>query len=126
MEIPQLTKGEAKVYRTLLQINESSIGNILKVSEVSHSKIYDVLKRLSEKGLVSTTTKNGRQYFSASDPKVLKELIEEQEQKLAKEKETLKGMIPQLLAERNVQKAHTLLSAYEGIHGMKHLLEESL
>lgn len=126
MNIPQLTSGEAKVYRTLLKINESSIGNILKFSGVSHSKIYDILKRLAEKGLVSTITKNGKQYFSAANPKVLQNLIEEKEEKLNKEKEELKKIMPQLLAEKNIKKTQPILSAYEGINGIKHLLEEAL
>src|SRR3989338_7815136 len=88
MNIPQLTQGEEKVYRTLLKINESSIGNILKFSGVSHSKIYDILKRLGEKGLVSTITKNGKQYFSAANPKILQNLIEEKEKQLKENKET--------------------------------------
>ena len=126
MDIPQLTQGEAKVYTTLLKINESSIGNILKFSGVSHSKIYDILKRLAEKGLVSTITKNGKQYFSPANPKVLYNLIEQQEEKLKKEKEDLKKILPQLLAEKNSKKTENLLSAYEGINGIKHLLEEAL
>ena len=126
MNIPQLTAGEAKVYTTLLKINESSIGNILKFSGVSHSKIYDILKRLSEKGLVSTINKNGKQYFSPANPKILQNLIEQKEDTLHQEKEELKKLLPQLLAERNSQKKENLLSAYEGINGMKHLLEEAL
>ncbi|MSR86458.1 hypothetical protein EXS74_03630 [Candidatus Woesearchaeota archaeon] len=126
MDIPQLTTGETKVYRALLKINESSVGNILKFSGVSHSKIYDILKRLAEKGLVSTITKNGKQYFSAADPKTLQNLIKEQEEKLNQEKEELKLLMPQLLAEKNAKKTQPIISAFEGINGIKHLLEESL
>jgi len=126
MDIPFLTPGENKAYKTLVKIGESSIGDILKFSGVSHSKVYDILKRLAEKGLVSTITKNGKQYFSAADPGALKILFEEQEKKLQKEKETLKVIIPQLLAEKNAKKTQPILSAYEGMNGIKHLLEESL
>ena len=47
MEIPFLTMGESKVYQALVELGESPIGNIIKLSKVSHSKIYDILKRLS-------------------------------------------------------------------------------
>jgi sugar-specific transcriptional regulator TrmB len=60
MEIPLLTKGESKVYQALLELGESPIGGIIKNSSVSHSKIYDILKRLAKKGLVSTIIRNGR------------------------------------------------------------------
>lgn len=126
MNIPLLTEGESKVYKTLVKIGESSIGNILKFSGVSHSKIYDILKRLAEKGLVSAINKNGKQYFSAANPKQLQNLVEEQEKKLQKEKEHIQKIIPQLLAEKNSKETQNILCAYEGMNGIKHLLEESL
>jgi len=126
MNIPFLTEGESKAYKTLVKIGESSIGNIIKFSKVSHSKIYDILRRLTEKGLVSSITKNGKQYFSAADPRTLQTLIEEKELIIQKEKEILKIIIPQLLAEKNSKKTENILTAFEGINGVKHLLEESL
>lgn len=126
MHIPYLTEGENKAYKTLVKIGESTVGDILKFSGVSHSKVYDILKRLGEKGLVSSITKNGKQYFSAADPRTLQNLIEEKEQTLQKEKETLKILIPQLLAEKNSKKTENILTSFEGLNGIKHLLEDSL
>ena len=126
MDIPGLTSGENKAYKTLVKIGESSIGDILKFSGVSHSKVYDILKRLGEKGLVSTIIKNGKQYFSAADPRALKLVLNEKEEKLLKEKEALKTIIPQLLAEKNAKRTQPILCAYEGLNGIKNLLEESL
>src|SRR5918996_6276567 len=49
-----LSSGEARVYISLLGLYApSKVGLIVKESHVSYSKVYDVLRRLTEKGLVS-------------------------------------------------------------------------
>ena len=126
MEIPFLTKGESRVYETLIKLGESSIGNIIKVSGTSSSKIYDVLKRLSEKGLVSSINKNGKQYFSPSNPGRLNEILKEEKKKLEEFDLTLKKVIVNLNSRKNTSKPSSILSSYEGIKGMKTVLESSL
>ena len=124
MNIPQLTEGEAKVYTALIELGESSIGSILKVSGVSHSKIYDILKRLAEKGLVSAINKNGRQYFTPAEPTALGKLITDERRKLDDEENQLKTIIRELDVRKKKTHARSLLSAYEGIKGMKNVLDE--
>jgi HTH-type transcriptional regulator, sugar sensing transcriptional regulator len=124
MEIPLLTSGESKVYKALVELGESSVGNILKFSGVSHSKIYDILKRLSKKGLVSSINKNGRKYFSSSDPSRLNALVEDKEEKLEETKVEMKGIVSQLNLVQNTSKSTPILSSYEGFKGMKTVLDE--
>jgi sugar-specific transcriptional regulator TrmB len=126
MEIPFLTKGESKVYETLTELGESSIGNIIKISGVSSSKIYDILKRLSEKGLVSSTNKNGKQYFSSANPERLSELFEEKRKNLEDSNKFLNRVISELISRRSISKPVSILSSYEGIKGMKTVLDSIL
>lgn len=126
MEIPLLTSGESKVYQALVELGESSIGQILKLSGVSHSKIYDILKRLAEKGLVSSINKNGKQFFSASEPERLSELIREEAEKIETEKDQMKTIIQQLQIRKKVSTPLSVLSSYEGFKGMKTVLESVL
>jgi sugar-specific transcriptional regulator TrmB len=123
MEIPLLTSGESKVYVTLTELGESTVGDILKISGVSHSKIYDILKRLSNKGLVSSINKNGRQYFSASNPKALLELLDSEKSKIEDYQARLEDIIKKLDLKKNTAKSLSTLSSYEGFKGMKYALE---
>jgi len=123
VEIPLLTSGESKVYQALIELGETSVGNIIKSSGVSHSKIYDILKRLSEKGLVSSINKNGRQYFSAANPDQLTALVDDEEKKLIKNKENISQLIKQLKLRQDISKPTSILSSYEGFKGMKTVLE---
>lgn len=123
MEIPLLTEGESKVYKALVELGETSIGNIIKISGVSHSKIYDILKRLAEKGLISSINNNGRHHFSAADPSRLLELVDEKEKELMLSKEKIKNEVKILKSRQNITNPKNILSSYEGIKGMKTVLE---
>ena len=53
-----LTPGEIKVYTALLENDLSRTGKISKLSGVHTSKVYPILDRLIEKGLVSYIIEN--------------------------------------------------------------------
>lgn len=126
MDIPLLTSGESKVYLSLIELGSSSVGNIIKKSRVSHSKIYDILERLSQKGLVSSSINNGKQYFSAADASRLKALVDEEKNKIQETERTLEPLIKQINLRKNSSAPTSLLSSYEGIKGMKTVLESIL
>ena len=60
-----LTKSEVKTYLALLEIGSSSTGDIVEKAQVASSKIYEILDKLSQKGLVSFIIKSGVKYFEA-------------------------------------------------------------
>ena len=121
-----LTEGESKVYLALLKIGKSTIGNLLKQSQVSHSKIYDILERLSQKGLISTTTEKNKKTFIAQSPGRIKEILNSKEKEIKDKKEDFEKFLPQLnnlyTTAEPIQEAETL----QGIKGIKTFLESSL
>ena len=70
-----LTSGEARVFLSLLKMGSAKVGQIVKDSHVSYSKVYDVLDRLSSKGLVSHILLGNVKYFNAVEPYRLEEYI---------------------------------------------------
>jgi HTH-type transcriptional regulator, sugar sensing transcriptional regulator len=76
-----LSSGEARVFLSLLKIGSARVGQIVKESNVSYSKVYDVLDRLSSKGLVSHIILGNVKYFNAVEPYRLEEYIKRKEQK---------------------------------------------
>jgi len=52
-----LTDGETKAYLAMLELGSSTVGPIAKKSGISYSKIYEVLQRLIDKGIVSFIVK---------------------------------------------------------------------
>jgi HTH-type transcriptional regulator, sugar sensing transcriptional regulator len=63
-----LTNGEARVYLSLLKLGSAKVGEIVKDSAISYSKVYDVLQRLSIKGLTSQIIVENIKHFNAVEP----------------------------------------------------------
>ena len=114
-----LTEGEAKVYMASLSLGQSTTGAIIKEAKVSTSKVYNILDRLSKKGLVSTIIKNNRKYFKASDPSRLKEFIEIKEKEILEEKAEIDKMIPSLQQMQKYAAPKQEAEILEGIRGIK-------
>src|SRR3989344_1268060 len=91
-----LTKSEVSVYLALLDLGSSSTGKIVDKSQVSSSKIYEILDRLMQKGLVSFVIKEGVKHFEAAPPDRILDYAEEKEKEMKQQKEGLKSLIPEL------------------------------
>jgi len=91
------TKSEAKVYLALIKIGDfSSKGEILKYAKIAPSKIYDVLNKLIEKGLVSTIIKNNVNHFAAAPPSRIKDYIKSKKEEISKEEKEIDKILPEL------------------------------
>ncbi|MEA3329967.1 MAG: helix-turn-helix domain-containing protein [Nanoarchaeota archaeon] len=96
-----LTKGEAKVYIALSELGSSTVGPIIKKSQVADSNIYSILNRLIDKGIVSFILKNKIKYFQAAPPINLLEYLGKKQEEIFSQKEILNEIIPEI---ENIQK----------------------
>lgn len=113
-----LTKGEIKVYLALLKLGNTTAGPIVDEAKVTRSKIYDILERLKNKGLVSYITKNSTKYFSAANPSNILEYLNKKELEIKEDKKIIENILPQLLKEIQ-KKQKTIAEIYTGIKGME-------
>jgi predicted transcriptional regulator len=103
-----LSSGEARVYISLLGLYApSKVGLIVRESHVSYSKVYDVLGRLIEKGLVSHIMINNIKYFTAVEPYRLFDYIQRKEAEIKEQRLIVERIMPELtdLIERDIKKA---------------------
>jgi len=98
-----LTKGEIKVYFTLLKLGETTTGKIIENAQISSGKIYEILDKLVKKGLVSFIIKEKTKYFTASSPNRILDYMHEKEKNLKEKEEEIKKELPFLLS---IQKSH--------------------
>lgn len=112
-----LTEGESKAYLSLLKLGSSTVGPIVKNSGVSYSKIYEVLSRLLEKGIISYTIKEKTKYFQAVEPTRLIDYLNKQEKKIKTNKQLLKEIIPHLhkLKNKGVLQESEIFMGLKGI-----------
>ena len=96
-----LNRSEAKVYLALLELGSSTSGVITDKAQVSPSKIYWILEKLLQKGLVSYMVKGKTKHYTAASPGKLKEYLEHERENIERKEELLEAMLPRL---RRVQK----------------------
>jgi len=129
LEQAGFTKGEIRVYLALLELGETSTGSLIKKSKITGSKVYEILEKLIEKGLVSYIIRKKTKYFQASQPKRLLDYINKKEQELKKEKKEIENIIPDLEdLQKSKQKIQTsqIFEGYEGIKTVFNLILENL
>jgi HTH-type transcriptional regulator, sugar sensing transcriptional regulator len=114
-----LTKSETNVYLALLELGSTSTGKIVDKSGAASSKIYEILDRLMQKGLVSYVIKNGVKYFEAAPPERIMDYMEEKEEHFQKQKNKLKNILPELELKRTLSKYKSEATIYKGIKGVE-------
>ncbi|MBS3106601.1 hypothetical protein J4419_02980 [Candidatus Woesearchaeota archaeon] len=114
-----LTKSEVGVYLALLDLGSSSTGKIVDKSGASSSKIYEILDRLIQKGLVSFVVKGGVKHFEAAPPDRILDYVEEREKEMSQQKEALKSLVPELKLKQSLAKHASEATIYKGVKGIE-------
>ncbi len=120
------TDGEIKVYFALLGHGKSKTGEISKYSGVHTSKVYLILDRLIQRGLVSYVIENNVKYFQPSDPERLLDYIQLKKRILDEQESHLKKIIPKIKKRQKLYQYRQSAAVYEGIKGIKALFENML
>jgi HTH-type transcriptional regulator, sugar sensing transcriptional regulator len=121
-----LTKGEANVYLTLLKLGNTTSGKIIKESLVSRSKVYDVLERLKQKGLVTEMIKQNIRFFEAADPERIINYLELKKQDIESKIVSSKEIVSDLNKLKSLQLERQDAKVYTGVEGLKTVYNEIL
>ena len=114
-----LTDSEIRVYLSLLKLGQTTAGPIVNEAKVTRSKIYDILERLKNKGLVSFITRESTKHFSASSPENILEYLNNKEKEIKEEKVSIEKMLPELLNQQRLANNKKLAEVFVGIKGME-------
>jgi sugar-specific transcriptional regulator TrmB len=114
-----LNKSEAKVYLALLEMGSASAGPITDKSQVSPSKIYGILEKLLQKGLVSYIIKAKTKVYTAASPQKLKEYLEQEKQEISKREDLLEKMLPKLKRAQKLAEEKQEAEIFVGFPAMK-------
>ncbi|MBS3085946.1 hypothetical protein J4225_04670 [Candidatus Pacearchaeota archaeon] len=122
LEKAGLSPNEAKCYFSLLGIGSASANEISRISGVHRVSVYDALRGLREKGLISQITKANKLLFEAGNPNKILEIIKEKETIL----EEAKLVVPDLLNLFNSKTERQDIHSFKGLAGIKTVLNEML
>lgn len=112
-----LTEGEIRVYKALMNLGSSPTGKIMKKSGISSSKIYLILEKLINKGLVSFIVKDNIKNFQLTNPETILDYIEKERQDLEEIKEDFKKIIPEINLQIKTEEDSAQI--YKGTKGIK-------
>jgi len=114
-----LEEKEAKVYLAALELGPTNIQNLTRKSGIKRSTVYEMLKNLSKKGLISESTKGKRPVIIASEPENLKRNLKSKEQLLSE-------ILPELRSISNVGFVKPKIMFYEGKDGIREIYRDTL
>ncbi len=112
-----LTGNETKVYLELLKKGELSANSLAKNLGMDRTLSYTILNHLIEKGMANFKKKEGKKYFSASEPDNLLNKIREKEA-------IITDLIPQLKNIKKVEDTSYDVQIFEGKEGVRTLMKE--
>lgn len=119
LEMLGLNEKEAKTYLALLEVGEGTLADLVRKAVIKRTTLYDVLRSLKDKGLVSTSRSGARLLYIAEDPRSLDDRLEEQQS-------VLSSILPELLAMANMLPRKPKMQYYEGIEGIKEVYRDML
>ncbi|MBN2053154.1 TrmB family transcriptional regulator [Candidatus Woesearchaeota archaeon] len=117
-----LSPNEAKCYLTLVKIGSASANEISRKSGIHRVSVYDALRGLAEKGLVSQITKVNKLLFDAGSPEKITDMINAKEEELKEAKK----IVPKLLLDFKMAKERQEIHSFKGLAGIKTVLKEML
>lgn len=117
-----LSPNEAKCYLILLKLGSASANEISRKSGVHRVSVYDALRGLREKGLISQITKTNKMLFEAGNPEKIKDMIEEKEAEL----QDAKKIVPSLLIDFQMATEKQEVHSFKSLAGIKTVLQEML
>ena len=114
-----LSPSEAKIYLALIKHGEMKIGQILERAKINSGRIYDMLTSLKNKGFVSEISRNGVKYFQPAPPSVLEEYMEDKENEVKMQIDSVKNNLPGLQKLYASREQDASVEVYVGKKGAK-------
>ena len=119
-----LSEKEALVYLALLQVDNESIQEIAKRTDINRTTVYPVLESLAKKGLVSEVQVGKKVNYEAAPPERLVTFVERQKVILVERSERLKDIIPQIKSIQREQGERPVVKFFDGRDGVVSAYEE--
>lgn len=119
-----LSEKEAKVYLSLLEVDNDSVLDLAEKTKINRTTIYPVLESLAKKGLISEVKVDKKVRFQAEPPERLETYVERQKIVLEEHAKRLKDVIPQLKSVQRETGERPTVKYFEGREGIISSLEE--
>lgn len=120
-----LNDREASIYLELLRLDNSSVLDLSKKTNILRTSVYPILDALMEKGLISEVKIGKKVFFQAEAPERIGTYIQSQKIKLDEQAQLVDEFVPQLKSLSRQTGEKPIVKIYEGREGMFKAFEES-
>lgn len=114
-----LTKNKGMVYLAALKLGTGTVEDIARAAALPRTTVHEILEHLAGMGLVSFVTKGRARLYVAEHPEKLLSIIKEKERHL-------QTVLPELSSVFRSTAPWPQIRFYEGVHGIKNVLENTL
>ncbi|MFA5188015.1 MAG: helix-turn-helix domain-containing protein [Patescibacteria group bacterium] len=121
-----LSDKEAKLYLTSLQRGPETAPTLAKLSDIVRPTAYVIIDSLTKKGLMSSTAKGKKTFYTAESPEHLLSLIRLQKREIEEKEREIFKLIPQLELLANIKGEKPKVRVFEGKEGLKAVIESIL
>jgi sugar-specific transcriptional regulator TrmB len=121
-----LSHKESIIYLKLLELSPSPLRKIAEETDMNRGTVYDTLKSLMRKGLVSFYDKDKKQHFMAEDPENLINILRDRRREVIRAKKELERVLPELQIRHKKSDERPFIKMYESDGGAKAILEDVL
>jgi predicted DNA-binding transcriptional regulator len=119
-----LKHAEAASYLAVLELGTASAGRVVMKSELSRATVYDALKVLTKKGLITAVLQKGERQYRAEPPERLATLIHLQQQELELRRRRADQLVTRLQVFHNTSADKPRIRYHEGIDGLQVMQQE--
>ncbi len=119
-----LSEKEAQVYLALLEVENDSIIDIAKKTNINRTTVYPIIEGLLKKGLASEIQVGKKVFYQAESPERLETYVERQKLLFEEKARIIKDIIPQLKATQRDSGERPLVRMYEGHDGIVSSVED--
>jgi len=117
---------ESRVYHALLKSGPASIRSIAGATGINRGTVYEALKKLADRGLVTRSQKKQERRYMAQDPDVLQLIFKDERRRLATIRKELSKFLPELKTMYGTLHKQPVIRIYEGHSGSALILEDVL
>ncbi|OGH62105.1 MAG: hypothetical protein A2848_01355 [Candidatus Magasanikbacteria bacterium RIFCSPHIGHO2_01_FULL_50_8] len=120
------TTRDIKVYLKALSFGPGTIQQYAHSFHENRITVHSAIERLIEKKLMFESRKGKRRIVAAADPTIFQKMLQQEKNEIGNIEPSLAAAVQWLQGIKKIDASTPAVKFYEGITGLKHMLEESL
>jgi sugar-specific transcriptional regulator TrmB len=121
-----LDNRDKRIYEALVNYPQSSIRNIADITGINRGSVFESIKNLVGVGLVIYIETGDRKKYSAQNPEILHELVNERRRKMLESHISINDYIDSFDLKRLEPNIKSFASYYDGDEGLANILRDLL